>query len=223
VIASTTEYVDTRDMIAVHTAFRREFRLAPGLVRGTAVGDVSRASIVSAHLELFNGFLHLHHMGEDRLLWPKLLDRVPRELAAVITLMQTHHERIHDLMASAETPLLRWRSRAGAAERGELAGVLDQLYAVLEEHFGAEEQHILPLAARLMSAAEWQQLGKEGMAELPKNQLSRVFGAIMYQGNPEVISSMLAHAPMLPRLLMPVLGPRAYACYARRVHGTTKP
>jgi hypothetical protein len=49
------------------------------------------------------------------------------------------------------------------------------------------------------------------------------FGAIMYQGNPEVISSMLAHAPMLPRLLMPVLGPRAYARYARRVHGTTKP
>ncbi|MGH3764149.1 MAG: hypothetical protein ACRDS0_09355 [Pseudonocardiaceae bacterium] len=136
--ASTTECVDTRDMIAVHTAFRREFRLAPGLVRGTAVGDASRASIVGAHL-------------------------------------------------------------------------------------GAEEQHILPLAARSLSAAEWQQLGEEGFAALPKNQLSMAFGAIMYQGSPEVISSMLTHAPVLPRLLMPMLGPRAYARYARRVHGTTKP
>jgi Hemerythrin HHE cation binding domain len=221
--ASTTECVDTRDMIVVHTAFRREFCLAPGLVRDTPVGDVSRASLVAAHLELINGFLHLHHTGEDRLVWPKLLDRVPKELAPAVTLMQTQHERIHDLIESAEVLLLRWRNRAEAAERDELADVLDQLYVVLEEHLGAEEQHILPLAARWMSTAEWQQLGEEAMAELPKNKLPLLFGMFMYQGDPQVISSMLAHAPVLPRLLMPVLGPRAYARYARRVHGTTKP
>ncbi|MGH3854042.1 MAG: hemerythrin domain-containing protein [Pseudonocardiaceae bacterium] len=221
--ASTTEYVDTRDMIVVHTAVSREFRLAPDLVRGTAVGDVSRAATVAAHLELMNDFLHLHHMGEDRLLWPKLLDRVPKELAAVVTLMQTQHERIHDLVELAEALLLRWTIRAGAPERDELADVLDQLYVVLEEHLGAEEQHILPLAARWMSAAEWQQLGEEGMAELPKNKRPLAFGMLMYQGDPEAISSMLAHAPVLPRLLMPMLGPRVYARYARRVHGTTKP
>ncbi|MDT5135022.1 MAG: hypothetical protein QOE41_4333, partial [Mycobacterium sp.] len=125
--ASTTECVDTRDMIVVHTAFRREFCLAPGLVCDTPVGDVSRASLVAAHLELINGFLHLHHTGEDRLVWPKLLDRVPKELAPAVTLMQTQHERIHDLIESAEVLLLRWRNRAEAAERDELADVLDQL------------------------------------------------------------------------------------------------
>ena len=34
---------------------------------------------------------------------------------------------------------------------------------------------------------------------------------------------MLAHAPLVPRLLMPHLAPRAYARYARRVHGTATP
>ena len=34
---------------------------------------------------------------------------------------------------------------------------------------------------------------------------------------------MLSHAPLLPRLLMPHLAPRAYARYARRLHGTTTP
>jgi hypothetical protein len=218
-----TEYVDTRDMIVVHTAFRREFRLAPGLVRATSVGDLSRAAIVAAHLDLMLGFLHLHHMGEDRLLWPKLLDRASDQLAAVVTLMQTQHKRIHDLIASAEALGLRWKSLAAAAERDELANLLDQLYVLLKEHLNAEEQHILPLAACWLSPAEWQQLGEEAMSELPHKKLALIFGMLMYQGNPEVISSILAHALLLPRLLMPVLGPRTYARYARRVHGTTKP
>lgn len=61
---STTPGTDTRDMIVVHTALRREFRLVPGLVRDTPVGDVARASSVAAHLELMTSFLHLHHTGE---------------------------------------------------------------------------------------------------------------------------------------------------------------
>lgn len=44
---STTPGADTRDMIVVHTALRREFRLVPGLVRETPVGDVARASMLA--------------------------------------------------------------------------------------------------------------------------------------------------------------------------------
>ncbi|HXT44533.1 MAG TPA: ester cyclase [Pseudonocardiaceae bacterium] len=223
VTASTTEGADTRDMIVVHTALRREFRLAPGLVRGTPAGDVPRASTVAGHLELMNGFLRLHHAGEDRLLWPKLIDRAPTELAGIVTLMRRQHEQIHELIASAQALVPRWRSTADAAQRDELADALEQLNVVLDEHLGAEEQHILPLAARWLSASEWHQLGEQAMAELPRNTLPLLFGMFMYEGDPEVISSMLAHAPLLPRLLMPVLGPRAYARYARRLHRTVTP
>lgn len=220
---SNTEGTDTRDMVVVHTALRREFRLAPGLVRRTPAGDVDRASTVAEHLELINSFLHLHHTEEDRLLWPKLLDRVPTELAGITTLMRSQHGQIHDLIGSAQALVPLWRSTADAAQRDELADSLEQLSVVLDEHLGAEEQHILPLAARWLSASEWQQLGEQAMAELPRNRLPLLFGMFMYEGDPEVIRSMLAHAPLLPRLLMPVLAPRAYARYARRVHGTATP
>lgn len=110
---SMTDRIDTRDMIVVHTALRREFRLAPGLVRGTSAGDLCRVSIIAGHLDLMNGFLHLHHTGEDRLLWPRLLDRAPQEIAAVVMLMQTQHERIHDLITSAQGLLQHWKNRAG--------------------------------------------------------------------------------------------------------------
>lgn len=223
VTAPTTEAPDTRDMIVVHTALRREFQLAPGLVRGTPVGDTARVSTVVEHLKLITGLLHLHHAEEDRLLWPKLLDRAPTQVAAVVTLMRTQHEQIHALVASVEALVARWRGGAGAAVRGDLADVLEQLSRVLDEHLADEEEHILPLAARWLSASEWNQLGEAAMAQLPQKKLPLLFGMLMYEANPDVISAMLAHAPLLPRLLMPVLGPRAYARHARTLHGTAKP
>ena len=41
--AIPTGAVDTRDMVVVHVAFRREYRLAPALVRGVTPDDEVRA------------------------------------------------------------------------------------------------------------------------------------------------------------------------------------
>jgi hypothetical protein len=215
--------VDTRDMIVVHVAFRREYRLAPELVRSVAPGDVARAGQVSDHLDLLNAMLHHHHAGEDRLLWPKLLERAPAELAPTVTLMEQQHGRIHDAMEQAGAATARWRDGAVAADRDQLAEALQQLYAALTEHLAAEEEHILPLASRCLTEAEWAQLGEEGMGGVAKSQLPLVFGMLQYEGDPEVIALMLAHAPRLPRLVMPILAPRAFRRYASRVHGTATP
>jgi hemerythrin-like domain-containing protein len=211
--------VDTREMIAVHSAFRREFGLAPGLVRSVAPGDVPRAQVVGDHLELIGTFLHHHHVGEDKLLWPKLLERVPAELAPTVELMERQHEGVHEVIEQMTGALARWRAGAAEADREELAGALDRLHALLVEHLAAEEQHILPLASRSLTPAEWGELGEDGMAAQPKDKLPMIFGMIMKDGDPEVIKGMLANAPLVPRLLLPFIGPRAYARYARRVYG----
>jgi hemerythrin-like domain-containing protein len=113
--------VDTREMIAVHSAFRREFRLAPALVRGVAPGDVTRAEVVADHLELIGTFLHHHHDGEDRLLWPKLLERVPAELTSTVELMERQHEGVHAVIEEMTATLARWRADAGQTDRDQLA------------------------------------------------------------------------------------------------------
>jgi hemerythrin-like domain-containing protein len=215
--------VDTRDMIVVHTAFRREYRLAPALVRSVAPGDVTRANQVGDHLQLLNEMLHHHHSGEDRLLWPRLLQRAPAELAPTVTLMEQQHHQIHDAMEDAGAATARWRDGAATADRDQLAESLERLHAALTEHLAAEEEHVLPLASRCLTAAEWAQLGQEGMGSLPRNRLPLVFGMLMYEGDPQVIALMLSHAPRLPRLVMPHLAPRAFGRYARRVHGTATP
>jgi hemerythrin-like domain-containing protein len=212
--------VDTREMIAVHSAFRREFGLAPALVRGVAPGDVQRAGVVADHLELIGNFLHHHHAGEDKLLWPKLLERVPAELAPTVELMERQHEGVHEVIEEMNAALVRWRAGAAETDRDQLAGALDRLHALLVEHLAAEEQHILPLASRSLTEEEWGELGKDGMAAQEKNKLPMIFGMIMKDGDPEVIKGMLANAPLVPRLLLPFIGPRAYASYARRVYGS---
>jgi hypothetical protein len=82
------------------------------------------------------------------------------------------------------------------------------------EHLAAEEQHILPLASRSLTAEEWGALGEDGMASQPRNKLPMIVGMIMKDGDPEVIRGMLANAPLVPRLMLPFVGPRAYARYA---------
>lgn len=222
-MATPTAHVDTREMIAVHQVFRREFGLTPGLVRHTAAGDLARASTVANHLELMIGVLHLHHAEEDRHLWPKLHARAPHDHADVVTLMQSHHEQIHYLTYATQALLPYWRSHARTEDRDKIAAVADQLNLDLNEHLDAEEQYILPLVPRYITAAEWRQFGDDALAAMPTRQLPLVFGMVEYEADPEVISSMLAAAPLLPRLLMPILGPRAYARYARRIYGTSKP
>ena len=220
---STTPAVDTRDMLVVHDAVRREYGLAPAQVRAVAPGDATRAAVVADHLDLLGSLLHHHHAGEDRLLWPVLQPRVPAEVAATVASMEQQHEGISEALDDVGEALPRWRSGAAEPHREALAAALERLLERVTEHLAAEERHILPLAAEHMTPAEWQRLGEEGLGSLEKRRLPLVLGMLMYRADPVVIAGMLAHAPLLPRLLMPFLAPRAYARYARRVHLTATP
>lgn len=210
-------------MLVVHIAMRREFRLAPGLVRGVAAGDLTRAGVVADHLRWLLDLLHHHHEGEDRLLWPLLLERVPAEVAPTVELMQNQHEAIGATVTEAGTRCEAWRAAADATGRDALADALDRLHTALDEHLALEEREVLPLAAATLSPQEWGRLGEEGMAGVPPRQRPLVLGMFMYEGDPATIKGMLAHAPTLPRLALPVVGPRVFARYARKVHGTPVP
>ena len=214
---------DTSDMVVVHDSIRRQFGQAPALVRGVAGGDTTRVAVVADHVELLGALLHHHHAGEDRLLWPVLEPRVPADVVATVEQMERQHEGIAGVQQAVTTHLAAWRGRSGEADREALATALDDLLQRITEHLAAEEKHILPLAAEHMTPAEWQRLGEEGIGGLPTKQLPLVFGMVMYRADPARIATMLSHAPLVPRLLMPYLAPRVYARYARRVHGTATP
>jgi hypothetical protein len=77
-------------------------------VRGVSPGDQARARRVADHVAFLLEVLHLHHVGEDRLLWPKLLDRLPADVAPTVELMERQHKTIHTLTEETRTRCFRW-------------------------------------------------------------------------------------------------------------------
>ncbi|MEV8558407.1 hypothetical protein AB0478_18535 [Streptomyces sp. NPDC051917] len=135
--------------------------------------------------------------------------------------MEEQHQAIDQAHAEASGLLSGWRRTGRGGE--ELARAFEVLLSALLEHMATEEKHVLPLAEKHVTAAEWRELGEHGMAKTPKWDVPLTFGMAMYEGDPAVIKAVLAHAPLPVRLLVPVIGRRRYAAHARQVHGTSRP
>ena len=219
----SAEPIDTSDMVTVHTFYRREFRLVGGVIRGVAEGDTARTSVVADHLDYIGRSLHHHHTAEDELAWPLLLDRVPEELAPIVELMESQHERVDALLGEISERLPRWRETAGAVERDRLADLCDTLYVHLAEHLDAEEERLLPIAARALSLEEWKAIGHRAKSQSPRKDLTLTFGMFQYEGDPVVLARILSTAPPPVRWLVPRLARRAFRKHALAIHGTATP
>ena len=217
------EPIDTSVMPTIHTLFRREFRLAGGVIRRVADGDVRRATVVAEHLDLMARTLHEHHTAEDELLWPKLLERVPEELAPIVRLMEAQHGQVDALLTEIGGIRPRWAATADPADRDRLAELFDQLYVHLAEHLDAEEERLLPIAARAVTQAEWEEMGERARENGRRSEMALVLGMIQYEGDPAVVAKMLAEAPAPVRWIVPRLSRRAFRRHARVIHGTATP
>ncbi|MFE0632168.1 hemerythrin domain-containing protein [Streptomyces sp. NPDC058864] len=219
---STNEpMADVRDMYMVHTMLRREFGLLPQLVRDVAPDDTERSEVVGAHAAFVCDLLHLHHEGEDLVLWPLLHQRGGEEAEDVVPVMERQHHRIEAANAEVLRLLPGWRATARGGR--ELAEAFEGLEATLLEHMAMEEERILPLAEKYVTAAEWRRLGEHSLEKSAKKTLPLAFGMAMYEGDPEVVKAVLAEAPPVARLLVPVIARRRFARHAARVHGTPTP
>lgn len=221
--AATTTTYDTSTMGVVHSLFRREFRLAGDLIRGVAVGDTERAAVVADHLEMVNRHLHHHHTSEDELVWPKLLERVPAEIAPLVHTMESQHAVVDGLQEQIAGLLPRWRGSAGEGDRQRLADLHDRLHDALVEHLDLEEAEMLPVVARTLTWDEWHELSVRGRASTPKDEQLLVIGMFAYDGDPRAFTAMMADAPPPVRWAVPRLGRRAYRRHAMKVYGTPTP
>ena len=215
--------VDVRMMVVAHTSFRRELKLSVPAVRNVAEGDVRRAGEVADHVDLWLGLVHHHHSIEDELLWDRLLERVPDELAPLVGLMESQHEGVARLLGESPALTAAWRSTASAADRTRLAAHLAGLVDALVEHLEAEETRVLPLMARHLRQAEWDEFTERGMESIPKGMMLTGFGMMLYEGDPEALALEIAKLPAPLRPVLPLLARRSFRRYARRIHGTPLP
>ena len=215
----TGPMADVRDMYVVHRVFRREFTLIPRLVRAVPQGDTARATVVADHLRLVLAGLHMHHTGEDELLWPLLLERAA-PAADLVHTMQAQHARVDDYSERLEPLVDGWVTTASAVRAEQVARLVEEFWVALLEHLELEEREILPLASRHVTAAEWEGLAKHGNHEMRRDQLPLMFGALLEDVTEEERAMMLAKQPLPIRLLLTWVLLRKYTRYINRVrHG----
>ena len=223
-LATTTPALhNARPGLVVHTALRRELRLAGPLVRRVADGDDARAAVVGRHLDLVLRMLHHHHESEDEGVWPPLRERAGSAVVPLLDLMDRQHARIAELVASNDALVARWVRSAGAEDGEQLAAGLDELHTVLAEHLDVEERDLFGLAERHLTVEEWQAIGAQAQAAFGGKERPLVFGILQYEADPAVLAQMLADAPAPVRFLVPRVARRAYRRHAAAVHGTTNP
>jgi hypothetical protein len=219
---STELHPITREMYLVHTTFRREFGLLPGLVRG-ADGDVERAGIIADHYALIRGILYHHHHGEDERGWPRLLARGPDEAAPVVAAMESQHKELDAVLAEVTAGLAGWRETADPEHGAAVADAAGRLSRLLNEHLTEEEERALPLMEKYITEAEWNQGVEEGVAAADQEQATLFLGMMMYEGDPGAIKDVISHMPPQAQPVIAGLAAKAFARHSELVYGTQAP
>lgn len=100
-------------------------------------------------------------------------------------------------LVTSDEPGWAWRRDADATPE-KLAESLARLGAGLTAHLAIEEEKVLPLAEKYLTAQEWHRLGDHAINGLPKTKLPIVFGMLAQLAEPDVVTLMLSTAPNLP-------------------------
>jgi hypothetical protein len=195
----------------------------PGLVRAVAADDQQRTTLVADHIALISGVLHLHHSGEDKHIWPRLRERGTEEITPLVAAMEEQHEAIHKGYLQVNEALESWRASASAEARDAVADAITQLVPLLDEHLTLEEERVVPLIEKYITAAEYTFMTQEGSAETPPEKLPTIFGMLIYEGAPEVIDTIVAQMPAEIQPVIKDLSIQAYAAYAENLYGTATP
>jgi len=213
---SKAQPIDVHDMAIVHRSFRKAFEETARLVRAAQAPSPGRVTFLADHIDMCLTALHIHHEGEDELLYPKLIERVPDQ-APMTEQVDHEHQTIKTALDETSAACATWRQQPSAGTGQALAAALDHLHQVVQPHLDDEEQNIVPLAAVTLTQQEWDAMaqGKHKGAQLPLNKRSIFFGMILEPLNEADRAYMKKHVlPPPVRLLSPLLIDRPYKKYA---------
>ena len=210
---SKSEPIDVRDMAIVHRTFRSAYEESARLVRAAPTPSPGRVTFLADHIDFAIAALHHHHEGEDELLYPKLIERVP-EQAPMTEHVEHEHLLIKTALDEASAACAAWRQQPSAETGEALAAALDHLNQVVQPHLDDEEQKVVPLAAVTLTQKEWDAMGKHGVASIPPKMRGLALGMMLDPLNEADRAYMMKHVPAPVRMLYPFLVERPWKKYA---------
>lgn len=196
---------DTTMMRIVHQALRRDLTRARSALGEPDGVPAAQRRAIGAHVGWLVRFLHAHHASEDDGLYPLVRQRAggSAEWLEVLDRMQRGHEDVavaaSDVAAAAAA--LAADGSDEAARR--TAACLDALGAVLLPHLHDEEAEAMPIASRLVTAAEWQAIEQEHNLD-PKSMSELGFEGhwLIDEASDADRATVLGLVPPIPRFVL---------------------
>src|SRR3954464_9359685 len=194
VAATALSRPNTRDMLAIHQIFRDAFGCSPQLVGSVCNDHTDRVETVAAYYANVLALLRAHHAGEDELIWPKLIERVPDQ-RDLVARREAAHDDLAEARAEAESRLGAWIASPDIDRGASLAASLAMLGVHCAAHFDEEERRILPLAEQYCTAEEWAELPGHAMRTFAGDRLWLVIGLVREQLPPTTRADQLEKMP----------------------------
>lgn len=189
----------TSDMIAVHQALIGSLDAAPTLVE-RAGNDPERAETVGSFYENVLEFLHVHHEGEDALLYPLLEQRCP-DSKPTLNRIEAQHSLLDDPMAKAGAAVAAWRDSPSTESARGVVGSVAAVGEALRPHLEEEEATVLPIASAWVSPEEWAQLPGHALqtfrADKPWLAIGLIREGLTEEQRDEMLEKMPPHVQAL--------------------------
>ena len=199
----------TAAMRRIHRFFLWAYAEAPGLVRSVAAGDAARAAYVGEVLGNFDMVLHVHHEGEDLLMYPPLEQRAPGCVLHIAQMLE-HHRQVTQRLDRIEPVRLRWMRTVDAADASELAALYEDLKAVLDVHLRREVTEVMPVVDRVMTEKEAAAVGQHGIDKFDKKFMVAYLGMVLATNPPADRVELFKEIPPPVRLAYKLVGRRMY-------------
>jgi hypothetical protein len=199
----------TAAMRRVHRVFLWAYDEAPGLVRSVAAGDRARSAYVGEVLGTFDKLLHVHHEGEDVLMYPKLAARAPACALHVKEMMAQHTAVAERLEAIA--PVREEWSRTADPRLGEdLAAKYESLSALLQVHLRREVTEVTPAVDKVLTETELDEIASHGVDAFDKKVVLAYLGMVLATNPPEEQREFFKEMPLAIRLVYRIVGKSLY-------------
>ena len=184
---------DVSDMYAVHHALTGALDAAPTYV-ARADPEPERVEVIASFYENVVEFLHVHHLGEDELIYPVLEERCA-ESRSVLERIDSQHKLLYAPMDAARSAIATWRAAPSSDHAQAVIDAVASVDDLLRPHLAEEEAVMLPVAAKWMSPEEWGQLSGHAMMSFRADKPWLALGLVREQLSQEQRDGMLAGMP----------------------------
>ena len=215
--APGTYDTDVSDMYAVHRALLGALDAAPeGIAK--AGPDSERVEVIGSFLENAIEFLHVHHSGEDELIYPVLEQRCA-ESRSELERIDNQHKLLHAPMDAARSAIATWRAAPSTDNAQAVIDAIASIAEPLRPHLAEEETVVLPIATQWMSPEEWGRMPGHAMMIFSADKPWLPLGLLREQLDQEHRDGMLAAMPPEMRTMWTEQMEPAFNAFIAEVRG----